>query len=111
MTGLRDPIGVEAIAREAYAVRVRLRSAAARHPDVVELDLEQVARPAVHGLEPQPDRLPREPIHRDRGRPPHAVDVGVPPGDPEDLDLLPSDRSTIARSVSADDDVALWAKT
>ena len=65
-----------------------VRSAAARHPDVVELDLEQVARPAVHRLEPEADRLPRE---RDPSRSrPSATRRRrrrVPPGDPEDLDL------------------------
>ena len=55
VTGLRDPIEVEVHRAKRTRPAMAVRSGAARHPDVVELDLEQVARPAVHRLEPQPD--------------------------------------------------------
>ena len=60
-----------------------MTSARLGHPDVVELDLEQVAAPAVLGDEAEVDRRAGERIERDRAGPPRAVDVDRLPGDLE----------------------------
>ncbi len=58
-------------------------------PDVVELDLDEVAGAPVGRFEPQVDRLAGEGVEPDRRRVPRAIDVGSIAGDPEDLGLRP----------------------
>ena len=111
VTGLRDPIGVEAIARSVRGPR----SPFGQLPRVTRMSSSSTS-----------SRLPGPPStasNRSRTLCPANRSIEIEavrhtpstsacrPAIRKTSTLLPSDRSTIARSVSADDDVALWAKT